>query len=330
MKVRDCDEGDLIARFVNVLPRGERTIVGSGDDCALISCPEPSFLVTTDTLVGESHFLKAWSTGAEIGARAAAQNLADIAAMGGRTSALVVSLVLRGDYDVDWLVDMVQAFGQRAREAGAGVVGGDLTGGEELIISVTAHGWVDGPPVLRSGARPGDIVAIAGTLGRSGAGLELLSRRIVDPSVHDDILLGDFAEAVRIYRAPEPPLEAGPIAARHNAHAMMDVSDGLVRDGGRMARASEVMLEIDSSLLVDDVEALDAAAQACGHHAMEWVLFGGEDHPMLATFPPQVVLPSPFRAIGVIGAVSPGDQPGIRLDGQRLSGGFDHFRQDNS
>ena len=139
MKVRDCDEGDLIARFVNVLPQGERTIVGSGDDCALISCPEPSFLVTTDTLVGESHFLKAWSTGAEIGARAAAQNLADIAAMGGRTSALVVSLVLRGDYDVDWLVDMVQAFGQRAREAGAGVVGGDLTGGEELIISRTTH-----------------------------------------------------------------------------------------------------------------------------------------------------------------------------------------------
>ncbi|WP_312350663.1 thiamine-phosphate kinase [Actinomyces sp.] len=327
MRVRDLDESELISLLTAVLPTGERTILGSGDDCAFVASPEAGFLVTTDILVGGEHFRTDWSSPDEIGARAAAQNLADVAAMGGRTSSLVVSLVLPPDTPVDWVVALAAGFGERARLAGAGVVGGDLSSGGEVVVSVTAQGWTHETPVLRSGARPGDILAIAGTLGRSGAGLELLSRGLVDPACHDAEVLGDLAEAVTTYRAPIPPLEAGPTAAAHDVHAMMDVSDGLVMDAGRMVRASGVIAELDPALLAPDVRALEAPARACGRPALDWVLFGGEDHPMLAAFPPRVVLPTPFRAIGVIGAVEPEGLPRVRLDGTDISGGWDHFRR---
>lgn len=326
MRVRDLDESELISLMTAVLPRGERTLVGPGDDCAVVACPEGRFLVTTDVLVSGHHFRPQWSGADEIGARAAAQNLADVAAMGGRTSSLVVSLVLPPDTTVDWVVALCAGFGQRARLAGAGVVGGDLSAGEEVVIAVTAHGWTHEAPVLRSGARPGDILAVAGTLGRSGAGLELLSRGLVDASCHDSEVLGAMAEAVSTYRAPTPPLEAGPTAAAHDAHAMLDVSDGLVVDAGRMARDSGVIAELDSSLLAPDAEALAAPARTCGRPALDWVLFGGEDHAMLAAFPPRVVLPTPFRPIGVIGAVGPEGRARVRLDGEDIRGGWDHFR----
>lgn len=327
MRVRELDESELISLLTAVLPTGERTLLGPGDDCAFVASPEAGFLVTTDILVAGHHFRTDWSSPDEIGARAAAQNLADVAAMGGRTSSLVVSLVLPPETPVDWVVALAAGFGDRARRAGAGVVGGDLSSGEQVVVSVTAQGWTHEAPVLRSGARPGDIVAVAGTLGRSGAGLELLSRGHVDPSCHDREVLGDLAEAVSTYRAPTPPLEAGPTAAAHGAHAMLDVSDGLVIDAGRMAGASGVIIELDPALLAPDVRALGAAAEVCGRPALDWVLFGGEDHPLLATFPSRVVLPAPFRAIGVVGAVGPEGLPRVRLDGRDISGGWDHFRQ---
>lgn len=326
MRIRDLDESDLIARFTRVLPRGDRTLLGPGDDCAVVAVPEGTMLVTTDVLVQGDHFRTEWSAPDQIGARAAAQNLADVAAMGGRTSALVVSLVLPPDLDVDWLLALVAGFGERARAAGAGVVGGDVVAGDRLTIAVTAMGRTAAAPVRRDGARPGDALAVAGTLGRSGAGLEALRRGLVDGAQQDASVLARWAEPVSVYRAPVPPLEAGPAAAAHGAHAMLDVSDGLVLDAGRMAQASGVVVELDAALLDVDARALEDAARDCGHPALDWVLFGGEDHPMLAAFPPSAVLPAPFRAIGVIGAVPPGGAPQVRLGGQALHGGWSHFR----
>lgn len=325
MLVRDLDESDLISRFTEVLPTGERTLVGPGDDCALVAAPEGAFLVTCDVLVDGHHFRRDWSSPDEIGERAAAQNLADIAAMGARTSALVVSLTLPQHTDVDWLVALVRGFGHRARAAGAGVVGGDLSAGEQFSISVTAHGHLQGAPVLRSGARAGDVLALAGTLGRSGAGLELLRRGLVDPHVHDDVLLGEWAEPVGIYRAPRPPLEAGPVAAAWGARAMMDVSDGLGVDALRLARASGVVLDLDAGALAEQARPLGSAARACGHPAMDWVLHSGEDHSLLACFPPHVVLPAPFRPLGTVGAVEPSGRPRVRLEGREVEGGWSHF-----
>lgn len=325
LRVREVDETELIRRFRAVLGPGPRTRLGSGDDCALISAPEGAFLVTTDVLVQGRHFRADWSTAFEIGERAAAQNLADIAAMGGRTSSLVVSLVVPGDTEVDWLVDLAAGMGARAEAAGAEVVGGDLSGGSELSVSVTALGYCEGPVVTRAMAQPGDVVAVAGTLGRSAAGLELLMRGLVDADSRDGVVPEGCAEPLAVYRAPRPPLEAGPVAARAGAHAMLDVSDGLLIDGGRIAKASNVVVEIDSSLLEADCAALSGAAAVCGHDAWEWVLAGGEDHSLLATFPSTAALPGEFRPIGTVSASGPGVRPGLLVDGEARTGGWDHF-----
>ena len=147
MKLGDLSEAQLVSHFRESFPRGERTIIGIGDDCAEVAAPEGSFIVTTDVMVEDQHFHLSWSTGYEVGARVAAQNLADIDAMGGRPSALVASVVAPRNMDADVFLDVVRGLGDRARQADAGVVGGDLSAGEKLVISITAFGYCPGPVV---------------------------------------------------------------------------------------------------------------------------------------------------------------------------------------
>lgn len=322
MLVSEYDEDHLIARFRELLPRGTRTLLPSGDDCALIAAPEGEFIVSTDLLVDALDFRRDWSTPREVGERAAAQNLADIAAMGGRVSGVVVGLTLPSDTEVDWLLDLVGGFASRVAEAGGEVVGGDLSAGPAFMMAVTVMGHCPSGVVTRAGARPGDVLALAGTLGRSGAGLALLTGGHVDPALHDEALPAPLREAVTIFRAPRPPLDAGVWAAEAGAHAMMDVSDGLARDAARIARASRVSLALDSALLAQDLTALAAPAAECGIDPLEWVLRGGEDHPLLAAFPSDVPVPEPFRPIG---RVLEECEHAVTLDGAPVSGGWDHF-----
>ena len=141
MKLGDLSEAQLVSHFRASFPAGERTLIGIGDDCAQIAAPEGSFIVTTDVMVEDQHFHLSWSTGYEVGARVAAQNLADIDAMGGRPSGLVASVVAPRNMDADIFLDVVRGLGERAREVGAGVVGGDLSAGDKLVLSVTAFGY---------------------------------------------------------------------------------------------------------------------------------------------------------------------------------------------
>lgn len=328
MRVHDIDEFELIRRFKEVLPSSPRATLGSGDDCAVIAAPEGHFIVTTDIVMEHSDFKREWSTAREIGRRAAAQNLADIAAMGGRVSTVVVSMTVPHDEDVDWLVDLVAGFGEEIATAGGGVDGGDLSSGESVIIAVTAMGWCEGNPVTRAGAKPGDIVAVAGTLGRSAAGLALLTEGHIDPTWRTADKLGELHEAVTIFRAPQPPLEAGPRALRAGATAMMDLSDGLAKDAGRIARASGVIIDIDREALRVDEEALTAPSQTAGRSALEWIITGGEDHSLFATFPADAPLPEGFRPIGRVRACLEKETPGAFMDGAELRGGWDHFKQD--
>lgn len=324
--IRELDEGELISRFEEVLPVGDRTILGIGDDCAQVAAPEGSFIVTTDIIVEDQHFHRSWSDPEQIGQRIAAQNLADIAGMGGRTSALVVTLALTPDTELDWLIALVKGIGDRAREAGAGVVGGDLSRGEKMVLSITAMGWCEGDPVTRSGARPGDVLAISGKVGVSNAGLDLLLREKVDPALRTRAELGDLYEPLTIYRAPNPPLETGPAAARAGAHAMMDLSDGIAKDGGRMARASRVVIDLDRRALEKEAALLAEFAAICEVDPLNWVLGGGEDHGMLAAFGPDAVLPEGFRVIGSIRAPREGEACAQLLDGVEVTGGWDHFK----
>ena len=282
MKLADLSEAQLVSHFRESFPRGERTIIGIGDDCAQVGAPEGSFIVTTDVMVEDQHFHLSWSTGYEVGERVAAQNLADIDAMGGRPSALVASVVAPRDMDADVFLDVVRGLGDRAREAGAGVVGGDLSAGEKLVVSITAFGYCPGPVVRRDGARPGDVIAVSGTLGFSYAGLDLLEGGHVVPSARGVEELGELEPFVRTYRSPRPPLGSGV-----------------------------------------------AAALICRADPVWWVLQGGEEHGMLAAFPPDVQLPEGFRAIGRARECAAGETPCAMFDGEVLRGAWDHFSSDS-
>jgi thiamine-monophosphate kinase len=348
--VADVGEDELLAQVFPLLGVGSSTLLGPGDDAAVVAAPDGRVVVSTDVLVEGRHFRRDWSGGEHVGRRAAVQNLADVAAMGARPTALVVALVLPADVPVDWVLGLARGLDAVCAPLGVGVVGGDLSGGSEVVVAVTVHGDLEGrPPVLRSGARPGDVVAHAGVLGRSAAGYALLASGWSDDdtententedtedaaTAEDTDATGGLRAAVARYRSPVAPLAAGPAAARAGATALMDVSDGLLRDAGRLARASGVRIDLDdpATALAADLAAVAPVATALGGGqtaALEWVLTGGEDHGLLATFPPTSALPSPFRRIGLVVAGSDDGAP-VLVAGSPpavASVGWDHFRR---
>ena len=171
-----------------------------------------------------------------MGVKAAAQNLADVAAMGATATALLVGIATPGDLPVEWALDLMRGLAAECARAGAAVAGGDVTGAATLTLGVTALGSLGGAaPVTRGGARPGDILAVAGRLGWSAAGLALLAAgaAAADP------------ELTAAHLRPQPPYHAGPEAARLGATSMIDISDGLIQDLGHVAAASGVSIDID-------------------------------------------------------------------------------------
>lgn len=316
MKVADLSEAELLARIVPLLPTGRATLIGPGDDSAVLRLSGDQ-VITADTLVEGRHFRLDWSSGRDVGWRAGIANLADVVAMGGRPQALVVSLQLPGSTEVTWVQDLANGLAEVCGPHGVGVVGGDLSSAADIAVSVTAVGDLDGgEPVLRSGAQPGDVVAVAGVLGASAAGLALLGAK-----QRGMVLTGDDEELVTAHLRPDPPLVAGSAAAGAGAHAMLDISDGLVRDAGRIAAASGVRIDLDAALLGPDRDRLALAGEQLGVDPLDWVMAGGEDHSLLATMPAGVV-PAQFRVIGRVVAGS-----GVALDGTDWVGptGWDHF-----
>lgn len=315
--MREVTEDDLLARIVPLLPRGRATVLPAGDDAAVVATPDARVVVTTDVLVENRHFRRRWSTGRDVGRRAAVQNLADVAAMGAVPTALVVALAVPADLPVAWVEDLARGLADECGPHGVGVVGGDLSGGDQIVVSVTALGDLEGrAPVRRSGARPGDVVAHAGVRGRSAAGLALLTAGL--ESLDDEL--------VAAYRHPVCPLGAGPAAASAGATAMIDVSDGLLRDAGRVAAASEVVLDLDPDAFTTDCARLARAAEALSADPASWVFGGGEDHGLLATFPHGVEVPASFV---VVGHVLPAGQGGahVLIGGEEpaVDPGWDHF-----
>ena len=263
------------------------------------------------------------------------QNLADVAAMGARPVALVVALSAPHRTEASVFEEITIGIARRAETDGARVVGGDLGSAEQLTLTVTALGALpeDQEPVLRSGARAGDVLAIGSPrLGRSAAGHALvLSGRVLlrtPRGGRPTIVLGGIqepsaAELVQWHDAPEPDLSLGWGAGRA-AHAMMDLSDGLVRDGGRLARASGLTADLDPTALEADVAPLTALAAELDADPWDWVLHGGEEHAMLAAFAPDAV-PQGFRPVGRLLPCGP-EGPTVLLGGRAISGaGFDHF-----
>jgi thiamine-monophosphate kinase len=267
--------------------------VGIGDDAAVVSAPDRRVVATTDMLVEGRDFRRDWSGAFDIGAKAAAQNLADVAAMGASATALLIGFATPGDLPVAWAEDLVRGIAEECTRAGAFVVGGDISGADSIMIAITALGDLGGrDPVTRAGARPGDVLAVAGRLGRSAAGLALLE---AGPPA------AEFAGLVASHRRPRPPYTAGPEAADLGATSMIDISDGLVSDLNHVAQASGVLIDIETARLPDDPDMRSAGA-ALGAPWLRWVLAGGEDHALAATFPPQTRLPDHWPAIGTVRA----------------------------
>jgi thiamine-monophosphate kinase len=312
--VADVGEFGLIAAFDHRFEQGPRVFIGPGDDAALVRTPKGHVVVSTDLLVEGRHFRRDWASATDVGRRAAAQNLSDVNAMGGTATALTVGLALPPDLPAQWVLDLADGIAAEAALVGASVVGGDLTRGSEIVIAVTVLGECEVAPVLRSGAAAGDVLALCGRQGWAAAGLAVLGRGFRSPRA-----------VVEAHQRPAPPYQAGLLAAKAGATAMIDVSDGLVADAGHLAAASHVDVDIDRSAFTLD-EPLRAVGAALGVDPMDFILGGGEDHPLAATFPAGAILPEGFRVIGTVRTAA-GEAGAVTVDGAPYEGqaGWTHF-----
>ena len=313
MDVGELGEFGLVELVTKRFAPTAHVLLGPGDDAAVVQAPDGRVVISTDMLIEGRHFRRDWSSAHDVGRKAAAQNLADIAAMGANPTALVVGLGVPATLDVDWVAQFSDGFATEFELVGARIVGGDIVRAELITIAVTVLGDLQGrPAVTRTGAKPGDVIAMAGRLGWAAAGLAILGRGFRSPRV-----------LVDAHRVPEPPYAAGVSAAIHGATSMIDISDGLVSDVRHLAVASGCSMHVHSNLLVVDTPVAEAAA-AFNADPLTWVLTGGDDHALVATFPARGGLPDGFI---MIGEVLEGD-PGIVVDGEAVeaSGGWDHFR----
>ncbi len=313
--VRALGEFGLIAALTARLPSTDRVLLGPGDDAAVVAAADGRVVATTDLLVADRHFRIGACAPRDIGHKAAAANLADIAAMGAIPTALLLGLALPGETDAAWVLDLVDGMTAECARAGAALVGGDVVSAPTVTLAVTALGDLQGrAPLTRSGARPGDLVAVCGRLGWSAAGLAAQEQGL--GAAHQDVLAG--------HHRPAPPYAAGPQAADLGATALIDISDGLLADLGHVAEASGVAIDLAASDLIPDRQ-LSLAAAALGADARTWVLTGGEDHCLVGTFPAGTAVPPPWR---VIGSVCVGSAA-VTVDGAPWSGagGWDHYAE---
>jgi thiamine-monophosphate kinase len=333
LTIGDLGEWRLIEALASKMPAGPDVTIGIGDDAAVIAAPGGRVVAAVDMLLEDRHFKRSWSTARDVGIKAAARSLADIAAMGAVPTALLVSLAAPASLPASWALDMAAGLASEAARAGAAIVGGDTAAADSIALSVTALGALAGDPIPRSGARPGDVIAVAGRLGWSAAGYALLVAGAAGAAAGGGAAAAGGGSAsgagaaggeiVAAHVRPAPPYEAGPEAARLGATAMIDTSDGLLADLGHIAAASGVTVDVDSAALPMDAPLL-AAAQQLGADPLTWVLTGGEDHALAAAFPATVNLPPGWRRIGSIRAGT----PDVLVDGAAYHGpsGWQHFR----
>lgn len=313
LTLADMSESDILSRIFPRLPLATSEIIGPGDDCAVLSAPDKRFVVTTDMMVQGPDFRLEWSTGHDLGTKAAATNLSDVAAMGATPTAVVVSIAAPKTTAIAFLEQIADGLKDCCEKLapGCGVVGGDLSVAEVMVISVTAFGDLQGrKPLLRSGAKPGDVIAVSGELGVAGIGLSQLFQ-----GKHDDF----SARTIRAQLAPQPLIAAGVIAAKAGATSCLDISDSLVMDAGRIARASGVAMVLTEHIIDDMAAHLGMDSQVDAAIARQAILFAGEDHVLLATFPAGKKLPEGMREIGRVESVSDSRTEGVYLGRERVT-----------
>jgi thiamine-monophosphate kinase len=324
-------EFELLARVRERLPAdGPRIHLGSGDDAA-ITVPGGATATSVDALVDGVHFRRELAGLAQIGHKALATALSDLAAMGAEAGEAYVALGVPPDLDEDGCIELLDGLLALAAATGTSLAGGDVTRAGELFLAITVVGHPPGPQpfIERSGARPGDALVLTGELGGAAAGLLLLERTDLR-----ETLPAATAERLRTRQLePSPRLGAGKALAAAGATAMIDLSDGLAGDAGHLAERSGAGLRIDAAALppADGVPEIAAAAK---RDPFDLALSGGEDYELLASIAPerfeqaeQAVRDAEGIALTRIGEVVAGAGVEIRLPGGRLvePGGFDQL-----
>ena len=313
----DVGEFGLVDAFKARFPQGDHVYIGPGDDAAVLRTPTGHVVVSTDLLVEGRHFRREWAPAHQVGRKAAASNLSDVNAMGGTAHSLTVGIAAPADLPARWVLDLADGIAEEAALVGASVVGGDLTTADQVVLAITVLGACEIAPVRRTGARPGDVLALAGRQGWAAAGLAVLGRGFRSPRA-----------LVEAYQRPDPPYAAGPAAARAGATSMIDVSDGLLADAGHLAQDSGVAIDVRTDAFVL-AEPMRAVGSALGVDPLQFVLGGGDDHALLATFPAGATLPEGFAAIGTVAEPVPGTTGPdlVTVDGAAYDGtrGWTHF-----
>jgi len=320
---------DLLRRqFVGPAPG---VVVGIGDDAAAWRAAGLA-LATTDTMVEDVHYRPATITWEELGWKALAVNLSDVAAMGGQPQYALLTLGLREDAAVDDLLALAHGLAAAGREFATAIVGGDVVASPRAtFITVALYGTVPddglGPPLLRSAARPGDRVAVTGSLGRSAAGLKLLhGERQAPPEV--------LAELRRAHNHPWPRVREGQALRAAGVRAALDISDGLAGDVGHMAQLSGVAVR----LWAERLPVHPYVAQVFGEEALPLALFGGEEYELVFAAPPGIMtaastalarLGTETTVVGEVAEAPAGEVLLAWPDGREATlerGGWDHFR----
>lgn len=299
----DVGEHAVIQAITDATPS-----VVNGDDAAVLhrSSPNSRVVATTDMLVEGRHFRWDVTTPWHVGRKAIVQNFADVEAMGARPLAALLSLSAPKALPVAVVTELAKGIGHEVEKYAAELVGGDVTSGDNLVLSITAIGSLGGnrPPLTLDGARVGQNVVAHGEIGYSAAGLDLLESGREIPS--------EFVPLVQAYQAPSITPGAGVVARSAGATSMTDNSDGLLHDLRLVGRRSGVRIDLDSSAVAPD-ELLLRAGEFLDHDPWQWVCEGGEDHTLLGTLNGDA--PVGFRTIGKVCKLATDEEPGVSLDG---------------
>jgi thiamine-monophosphate kinase len=297
MKVSELGEFGLIDRLAKMAGGGdERLLIGIGDDAAAWQGDASIQLATVDSFIQDVHYPSGTASWPEIGWKALAVNLSDIAAMGGLPRYALVSLALPPETEVDDVTALYTGLLELAQKYGVTIVGGDISHAPMMIINITVLGSNPQEKLLtRSSAKPGELIAVTGHLGAAAAGLEMLTQKLN----FDEKAAAGFRQA---FFKPIPRIAEGLLLLEQGVKTAIDISDGLVGDLGQIGRASQVGARIDANRV--PVEPLVKAS--FGDRALELALTGGEDYELLFTASAEVIdkvkkaATCPVTAIGEI------------------------------
>jgi len=333
MKVSELGEFGLIELLADIVDRTknpqdsswQRLLIGIGDDAAAWQGDSSIQLATTDSLIQDTHFDLNITTWEELGWKAIAVNLGDIAAMGGIPKYALISLALPGELETDCISSLYQGMVQIANQFGVAIIGGNIASASRTMITVTVLGSLESKSALtRSAAVPGDQVAVTGYTGLSAAGLKMLKQKLTFDAETSRLLR-------RAHLQPTPRINEGQVLLRHGVKAAIDISDGLIADLTHICKASKVSARINK----DSVPIHPILQSNFKSDCQQLALSGGEDYELLFTASSQIInqvkqaISCPVTVIGEITEGTPGQVTLIDAAGKSIpwrQGGWEHFK----